>query len=462
MDKFGFVALQLVLEVILARLLLPKDYGVMGIVLVFTAIAVIFSEGGFSNALIHKQDRNEVDFSTVFYFNILVSIFLYIIVFFSAPFVEIFFDIKDLTLILRVVSISMILHASTTVHKTKLSIEMDFKMQAKISILAIGISGCLGIILAYQGLGVWSLVFQHLTMVFLSTIFLWLGYRWFPSGGFSIRALKKLFHFGSKILMSSIIQTLYFNIFPFIIGRILGVRSLGLYAKSSQFTVMPASTMTNVVQRVLFPFFSTYQNDDEKIFELNQKYTLICCLFFFPIFFTLAGMAEPLILLLLSERWSAMTDIFIVLCFSYILFPIIVNNMMLFQVKNKTSLFLKLEIITKIIGVIILLVTVKHGLMALVYGIMVQQILQFLITSFFIHKLIHKNMWKQIKIIAPLMIFSIMLFGAVHWILDSYHGNEIVKLSSAIASFILGYGMFYVLFYKKDIMETLLMIRKNN
>ena len=460
LDKLGFVALQLILELILARLLLPKDYGVIGIVLVFISLAVTFSEGGFSNALIHKQDRNETDYSTVFYFNIATAVFIYLIIFFTAPLVERFFKIEDLAAVLRVVSISIILNASILVHKAKLSLALDFKLQAKLSILAVVLSGIIGVYLAKENYGVWALVYQNLSMAFFNTVFLWVGYKWFPKELFSFAALKRLFSFGSKILASAIIQALYFNSYPVLIGRFLGTGNLGLYSKSSQFTQMPSSVLTTIVQRVLFPFFSSHQNDNEKIAELNQFYTTICCLFFFPLFFIMAAVAEPLVIILFSHTWSAMTPLFVLLCIAYSFYPLIVNNMMMFQIKNKTSLFLKIEILTKVIGVVILLLTIRKGIVALGYGILAQQIIQFFITSFFVQSVLRKKMWEQIKVVLPLALLSLLIYFAAKNIIFFLEVHLIIKVLTGTVFSIFSFSLIYFVFYRSVFRQLLSMIKK--
>lgn len=460
LDKLGVVILQLALELILARLLLPKDYGVIGVVLVFISLAFTFSEGGFSNALIHKLDRQEIDFSTVFFANIAISFFIVITLYILAPWIENFFRIPGLKLILRVISISIVLNSAVLVHKVKLSIAMDFKSQAKFSLFSVLISGVLGVYLAYHNYGVWALVFQNIAMAALSAVFYFMGLKWFPRLQFSWLSLKNLFGFGSNILISSLLQAIYFNAYPFLIGRALSTRDLGLYAKSNQFTQMPSSVLTTMVQRVLFPFFASHQENNQKIADLNLLYTKLCCLLFFPLFFILAIVAHPLVIILFSEKWIEMTPIFIIFSIAYTLYPLIVNNMMMFQVKNKTALFLRIEIVTKIIGVVILILTYRHGLVALAYGIFAQQIIQFIITSFFVQKLLNKRISEQLKIVFPLFVFSLMLLLLSQYLLPKLTGLLLSQLAIGVAVSLFSYFIFYYLFYKEDIRNLVQIIRK--
>ena len=461
-DKFGIVLLQLVLELFLARLLMPKDYGVVGIVLVFISLAVTFSEGGFSNALIQKQDRTEEDFTAVFYFNIFTAVCIYILIFLGAPIVEKFYDIEGLSLLLRVSSVSIIFSSAVIVHRTKMNLSMDFKKQAKFSLLSVAISGFISLGLAYIGMGVWALVIQILLLNFLNCIFIWFGFTWYPKGYFYLDHLKGLFGFGSKVLLSSLIQNIYFNAYPVVIGKILSTKQLGIYSKSNQFTVMPASVLTSVLQRVLFPFFSSHQHDDEKLFKANQFYTMICCLICFPLFFTMAAVSPPLIVILFSDKWSEMVVIFALFCISYSLYPITVNNMMMFQVKNKTKLFLNLEIATKIIGAVILFLTIRKGIAYIGTGILVQQILQLIITSVIMQKMLGREVSAQLRLVAPLFLSSLTIAAFIWYLLAVVPFNLYIKLLLGISVCVILFVCLYLLFYRKDINEIVLRLRSKN
>lgn len=460
-DKFGIVLFQLILELFLARLLVPKDYGVLGIVLVFISLSVTFAEGGFSNALIHKQDRTEEDYSAVFYFNILTAVVVYLIIYFAAPFVERFYHIINLAVLLRVSCLSIIFSSAVIVHKTKLSILMDFKTQAKCSLLAVVISGLFSLLLAYKGFGVWALVIQIVSLSVLNSLFLFFAYKWLPQLHFSLSALKKLFGFGSRVLASAVLQSIYFNSYPIAIGKVLSTKTLGLYSKSNQFTLMPSSVLTTVLQRVLFPFFASHQNDSDKIFRSNQLYTKLSCLLFFPIFFTLFAVSYPLIIVLFSAKWVGMVGLFGILCISYSLYPIILNNMMMFQVKNKTQLFLNIEIITKVVGVIILLLSIHKGLIYIGLGIFVQQILHLLITTVIVQKLLKKGVFEQLKIIIPIFAVGLFFSFAIRYFISLFSLNVISQLLIGIALSVGLFGLFYFIFYKRDIISIYHMAKRN-
>ncbi|MGC4235760.1 MAG: lipopolysaccharide biosynthesis protein, partial [Niabella sp.] len=238
-DKLSVIGIQIVLEIILARLLLPADFGIIGMAVIFISIGQVFVNAGFSDALIQKQDRSEIDFSTAFYINLSLSLIFYIALFFSAPFIANFFHLPILKDVVRMGGLTVIITSLALVHKTKLTISLNFKTQAKYSFSSVLISGLVGVVLAYCHYGVWALVYQSLTQSLLNTVFYWVRFRWLPMMVFSRDSFNRLFHFGSKLLVAGLIQALYQNMYSFVIGRRYRAADLGLFAKAGQFTLMP-------------------------------------------------------------------------------------------------------------------------------------------------------------------------------------------------------------------------------
>jgi teichuronic acid exporter len=390
-DKLLIAILQILIEVVLARLLLPSDYGLIGIIIVFTSFIQLFSDGGFTNALIFKQDRTEVDFSTIFYFNIFVSVFFYLILFFLAPYIAVYFDNDILIILIRIIGISVILNSLSFIHKTKLNIDLNFKLQTKISIISLLISGCVAIIVAIYGFGVWALVVQNILFCAINLMLFGLYIRWKPLLIFSVRSFKELFNYGSKLLGASIIQSLYQNSYSFVIAKIYNQSSLGLFSKANQFTLMPVGMITNSLQRVVFSFLSKYQDDDEKLYKFYLRYINIVAMLFFIVFATVATLADPIIRLILGDNWLSMIELFRVLCVAYVFYPLININMIYFQIKNRTDLFLKTEIYVKIFAIVIFVSTIRFGLFAICCGILFQHVIQFVITTILVSKLFGKK-----------------------------------------------------------------------
>lgn len=459
LDKLGVIVLQLLLEIVLARFLLPRDYGVIGMASIFIALGSLFSESGFSNALIQKQDRSEQDFSTAFYFNLLVSIVFVVLIFISAPFIANFFETPILTNVLRILSISVIFNAIVMVHKTKLSISLDFKTQARVSFISLLLSGIISLILVLNGFGVWGLVTQILLQSFFNALLFQISLKWKPLLCFSKESFKNLINFGGKILLAGILQSAYVNTYNLLIGKKFSASTLGIYTKSNQFTTMPSTLFSGILQRVMFPYFSSFQHDNEKIYRLNQDFTNLVCIVVFPVFLFLALFAKPLVFYGLSVEWIAAAEVIKVLALSVILLPLIINNMILFQVKNKASIFLVLEILTKLTGGIILILTINHGLLAICYGLLVQQILQFLITSISVQILLQKNILNQIKIIFPYYIIGGLIYILINY-LDKIIGQKLlIFFISGVGIFTIYYAFVYFVFFRSKIAIILNLIK---
>ena len=446
-DRFAVVGIQVLFEILLARLLLPSDYGLIGMVAVFMAIAQVFVDSGFMNALIQKQDRTELDFSTVFYTSLGLSLIIYLLLFIAAPSIALFYHVPELTLIVRVIGLNIIINSIALVYRAKLSISMDFKTQAKLSIISVILSGLTGIYLAYHGYGVWSLVYQSICLYALNTLLLSLNLKWVPLFQFSKESFRSLFGFGSKLLAAGLIQAIYSNLYSVLIGKVFSTKELGLYAKSSQFTLYPSSMMTNMLQRVLYPYLSQYQNDDKKLFELNKQYYTIIAMLFFPLFFGLGVLAEPFVRLLLSDTWLEAVPLIRILAFTFLFYPFINVNMFIFQIKGMSSRFLWIEVLTKISGIIILLVTLKFGVLIMSIGLLVQHLIQLLITSYFSDKAINSKLFSQIRVLYPMIIIS-SIFSILVFTVIQYFNIPFIQLSIGIFMLTILYMTYYYYFMK--------------
>ncbi len=459
-DKLGVVVIQLLLEIILARHLLPKDYGIVGMATIFVTFGLLFSEGGFSNALIQKQDRTETDLSTAFYFNLGCSLLVVLAVFLIAPYASHFFKTPALTNVLRVLSVGIMFNSIVMVHKTILTIRMDFKTQAKISFIALLVSGCIGVYLAVKGFGVWSLVAQILSQSFTAAVLLFIVVKRVPLQSFSTASLKKLFTFGSKILAAGVLQSIYTNLYYLFIGRRMSASTLGIYTKANQFTFMPASLISGVLQRVMFPFFSASQEDSAKLHKLNQDFTALICITIFPVFIYFYLLAEPLVYYGLSIKWIAIVPIVKILSLAVLLYPVTVNNMILFQVKNRPSYFLYLEIASKFIGITIFFITIDHGIVALCWGIVIHQVLHFFISSLCVQQLLRKPLFDQVSVVMPYMVIAAaawLPFRLVHYQLG---GDHLAFLFIGSTIFIFYYAAIYFIFFRDRLRSIIKLLSK--
>ena len=350
-DNISNSGITFLVGLVLARLLTPEEYGIMAMIAIFIAISNSIIDSGFSNALIRKTRIERVDYNTVFYFNLTVSILIYVLLHLAAPAISVFFKEPVLLAVIRVIGWVLIINALAIIPRTQFVRNVDFKTQTKVSLISSISSGVIGIGMALGGMGVWSLVGQQLSRQFLNTLFLWVYSKWHPVWEFSMKSFKELFGFGSKLLLSGLLDTIYKNIYYIVIGRFYTSAQLGQYTRAEQFNMIFSSNLTSVVQRVSYPVLSSIQEEPERLREAYRKVIKITMLITFACMLGLAAVAKPLILILIGEKWLPAVYFLQIICFSGMLYPLHAINLNILQVKGRSDLFLKLEIIKKIIAV---------------------------------------------------------------------------------------------------------------
>jgi O-antigen/teichoic acid export membrane protein len=426
-ERFSMQGVQFLVGIILARLLTPHDYGLIGMLSIFLAISQTFIDSGFSSALIQKKDRDETDYSTIFFFNILVGLIIYLILYFSAGQIAYFFHEPTLKLLTKVVSINIIINSFAIIQRTKLTISLDFKTQTKASLTSIIIGGAVGITLAYKGYGVWALVIQSLTQNFFNTLLLWFFSKWLPKAVFSKMAIKPLFSFGSKLLGAGLLNTIFNHIYLFVIGKFFNADDLGYYTRAKQFQQLPSQNISAVIQRVSFPVLSSLQNDEVKLLATFRKFIKFSAFIIFPLMLGLAVLAEPLIKILLTEKWIKTVPLLQLLCFAGVLYPIHSLNLNILNVKGRSDLFLKLEIIKKILISLVILFTIKFGIIGLIIGQIGTSIISFLINTYYTGRIIGYGSMKQIIDLFPIFFISGLMAISV-WGLNSFFVQDSIKL----------------------------------
>ncbi len=405
-ESFSSQGISFITGVIIARILSPSDYGIIGMILIFTEVSTVFISGGFSAALIRKQNRTELDLSTVFYYNIAVSLFFYFILFVTAPYIAEFYKTPILTMVIRVVGLNMVFGAFGAIQSTILNIAIDFKTQSKITIITLIITGTIGILLAYKGFGVWALVIQRLAFTAISTVLLWFFIGWKPKCAFSYNSFKELFGFGSKLMLSGLLDTIYKNIYQVIIGKKFTSADLGFFTRAKGLAQLPSWNITNVIQRVTFPVLSEMQNDAHLLGNNYRKLLKMSAFIIFPLMMLLCGLSESLIKILLTDKWLPSVPLLQVLCFSFMFYPIHAINLNLLQVKGRSDLFLRLEIIKKTVITIVLFATAPFGVLIMCYGIIFTSVLALIINTYYTGELIKIGFFTQIKDILPVLILS--------------------------------------------------------
>lgn len=418
LERFSVQGVGFVVMIIMARILTPDDYGLVAMLTIFIAISQSLVDSGFSQALIRKQDRSETDNSTVFFFNIGVGLALYIILFLCAPLIARFYNEPILSPITRVISLSVLINSFVVVQRAILTSRIDFKTQAKASLSAAVISGIAGISMAYTGFGVWSIVWYQLSNLTVNVVLLWILSKWRPRLLYSWKSFRELFGFGSKLAASGILDTLYKNIYLIVIGKIFSAADLGYYTRASQFSQFPSSNLSGIIQRVTYPVLCTIQDDDDRLRNVYRRFLRLSAFIVFPLMIGLAAVAKPLILLLLKEQWSFCIILLQIICFSMMWFPIHAINLNLLQVKGRSDLFLKLEVIKKCIGVAILCITVPMGLVAMCTGGIFSSIICLIVNTHYTGKLIQVGFLTQMRDLLPTLTYSlatgIIVFGIVN------------------------------------------------
>ena len=408
-DNIASSGITFLIGLILARLLTPEEYGVMAMITIFIAISNSIVDSGFSNALIRKVNINRIDFNTVFYFNILISIILYFFLFFASPAISNFFGKSILIDIMRIIGFVLIINALSIIPRTIFVRNVNFKVQTKVSLISSIGSGVIGIGMALSQMGVWSLVGQQLSRQLLNTLFLWVYCKWRPNLEFSFRSFKELFGFGSKLLLSGLINTIYQNIYYIVIGRFYLPSFLGQYTRAEQFNTIFSNNLTTVVQRVSYPVLSSIQEDAKRLREGYRKIIKTTMLISFACMLGLAAIAKPLIFILIGEKWAVAAYFLQIICFAGMLYPLHAINLNILQVKGRSDLFLKLEIIKKLVAIIPIVLGIYYGIDYMLYGSVFTSFVSYFLNSYYSAGLINYSVNEQLRDIFPAFFVSLVV-----------------------------------------------------
>ncbi len=408
-ERIGIQAVSFVLGLVLARLLTPEEYGVVGLLIVFVTISQVFIDSGFAKALIHKQDRTGSDVTTVFSFNIIISVLCYAILFFSAPFISTFYKLPELTSLLRVLAISLIFNALFTIHTTLLTIDMNFKTLAKVNFIATLASGLTAIYFAYVGYGAWALVFQTVSRSMITALLMWLMVKWKRVGVFSMTSFKELFSYGSKLLVSSLLATILSNINSLLIAKYIGAKDLGNYSRGIQFSDIVYSIFSSVMNSVLLPGLSTIQEQLELLVKHTRVIMKTTAVIVVPVFVGLSLLSDPLILVLLTDKWAMAIPVMQVFCISRLITVFSGVNINLLYVIGRTDLVLKQQYISISVRLVLLLSALPYGIVAIAWAELTATSIHFFINSYFPGKLIGYGAIKQLKDLAPVLLAAIIM-----------------------------------------------------
>lgn len=446
-QSFGTQAVSFVISIILARLLLPEEFGVIAMITVFVSIGNVLLNAGLGQSLIRTNALTEEDYSTVFFFNLIVSLVVYIIIYFLAHWIAEFYTQPLLVNLVRWFSIVIIINAFSMVQITRLTKEVNFKTQLKVSLPSTVLSGVLGVVLAFKGYGVWSLVWMAIFKSTLNMLLLFYNTKWLPSLVFHLEKFKYHLSFGYKLTFSALLDAFFKDAYQVVIGRYYQPAVLGFYDRASKLNDLPGQSLWMVVARVTYPIFSEFKDDNVRLKSAYKKVMQLLVFINAPLLLIMSALAEPLFCFLFTEKWLPAVPYFRILCLNGILYPVHAFNLNILKVKGRSDLFLKLEIINKLIIVIVLFGSLKFGIYGILYGSVVVSMVSFFINTYYTGKLIHYKSFEQLKDLV-LMIFIAFVSSLLVSFQDSYLLDHISSdvLRLMIGSFT-GLGTFISLSY---------------
>ena len=440
LERLSVQVLQFLISIILARLVYPSEFGLIALLSIFISIAQSFVESGFSSALIQKNNRTEIDYSTVFYFNVLVSLLLYVILFLAAPLISMYYHNPILDLLCKWMGLGIIIQSFSIVIITKLTVKLDFKTQAKASLSAVIISGSFGVYLAYNDYGVWALLVQYLVNTLLNTLFLWWLAPWFPLLKFSYNSLKYLFPFGVRLLFAGLLHSVYMNLYSLVIGRKYSVMDVGYFSQASLVARLPSVSLMAIISRAIYPIQCKINHDSvEDSSDVFIKYLRMASFVIFPIMIGLAVLSKSLILIFLSDRWLPMSQYLFILCLTYIWIPLLVMNNQMLLVNDRTDLFLKAESLKKIVGFLILFLSMPYGITMLCYGLLVYNLIEVAIVIYFSKRVFQTGYLTQFKAIGNILLSSASM-GVIMYLTLLFINDVYFKLLVGVLMGILFYS----------------------
>ncbi|MBN2780656.1 MAG: lipopolysaccharide biosynthesis protein [Candidatus Marinimicrobia bacterium] len=416
-ERFGIQSIKFVVGIILARLLSPEEFGIIGIITVFFLVAEVFIDSGFGQAYIQKKEVSEQDANTVFYTNLLISLALYGLIWFAAPLIAGFYEKEILLKLTRVMGLVIVVNAFSIIQVSQLTRAVNFKRKSKISLIAITVSGLLGIGAAWRGMGVWSLVVLNLSERVLITAGLWITSKWIPSLTFSRESFKAMFRFGSWILFGAIVEKIFDNIYVLVIGKFFPFAQLGFYTQAKKMQRLSSQQITASVGIVTFPVFSQVRNDIPRLQNIVKKFLQQTLLFMSLIMTLLFVVAKPFVLIFLTEKWAPMIPYLQILCLAGVIYPINVVNVKVLLALGKSRLNFNLSLIKNSLRILNIILTYRYGISAILMGEVAVAGISVLINAYYTGKYIQYGFFRQMKDI--ILIFIVMLAAGAAGVLST-------------------------------------------
>lgn len=431
MERFGTQGMGFVVSIILARLLEPKDFGTITLIAVFIALASVFVNGGFGTALIQKKEVTEAEYNSVFYLSLAVAFVLYSVLFVSSPWIAAFYNEPVLVGVVRVMSLSLIIGAINSIQTAVLTREMKFKLSFQVSLISTLTTGVVGCGMAYKGYGVWAIVGSALASQVASTVVLWKVVAWHPKLMFSHVAIRQLFGFGSKLLVTGLLDTLFSNIYNVIIGKIFNPTILGYYSRGQSIPNMVMTSVQGTISGVIFPALSSCQHDKVRVKEIVRRMIKSTCFLVFPMMFGLAAVSKPLVLVLLTDKWLPCVPYIQLSCITFAFWPIHVTNIQAIIALGRSDIVLILEVIKKMLVVVSIMITFRIGVMAMVCGQAIVSIVCVIVNTWPNRRLLNYTIEQQVRDILPAFVLAAGM-GALILIMNLVIANSYVQLGAQI------------------------------
>lgn len=415
-DTGARLGISFVVSLVLARLLGPDEYGLIGILAIFISIFNAIVDSGFTNALIRKAHTTDIDYSTVFFVNLIVSVFMAATLFCCADPIASFFGREELVSLTRTMSCIVVINALCIVQKARTTKAIDFKTQTKITLISAFVSGVLGISMAYFGYGVWSLVGQQISCQVITTALFWLYNRWIPRFVFSWESFWEMWSFGWKLLVSKLIETIWQEVYQVVIGKCYSPTNLGYYTRAQQFSSMCSSTLTTVVQRVSFPVLSTIQDEQIRLKNAYRKVIKMTMYVAFILMFGMMASAKSMICCLIGEQWLPCVPMLQLVSLTMVLFPLHALNLNMLQVKGRSDIYLKLEIIKKVIAIVPIVLGVFVGIYSMLVSSILVGVLSYFLNAFYSGPMVNYSISEQLRDLIPSFMIAIIMAFVVYLI----------------------------------------------
>ncbi|MDY5576650.1 MAG: lipopolysaccharide biosynthesis protein [Lachnospiraceae bacterium] len=442
-ERFGYLSCQFLSNLVLARLLMPDDFGTIGLLMVFVTLSNVLIDSGLTASVIQKEKVTETDKATVFITNIVLAISVYLIIFFAAPFIASYFKSPDLTLFLRCLELIVIIDALCAIQNSLLMRDMDFKILTKIKLISIVISAGIAIALAYYGLGIWALIIQYILFSTIRTLLTWFVTKWHPSFDFSIKSFKSLFSYGSKLLVSTFVAELYVNLQQLLIGRFYTSADLGYYSQARLFQNIPTGTVSQVINSVAFPAYAKLQSERQKLLEMFRQNIRFVAFVNTPLMVLLAVVAYPLFVFLYSEKWIGAVGYFQFLCIFFGIFLAIHQcSLSLLKAIGRSDYVLHLEIIKKILGIAFIFIGMKiWGIWGILYALGLNSFIEIFLNGFYVKKELGYGGVNVLIDIAPSLLVSLISGCLAYLALRYFFTFDSYFLQTVLASllFVLTY-----------------------